>query len=378
MGKQAKNFGKMVARYPIFSFIIALFVLFALIFASNKIRSQHDVAVFDGANTKVVEVMRVEDGQYTELSGQVEKDGVITITSRVSGIVYDVYVEDGQDINTGQRVAYFSDTYGGGNSAAIGYQIAARQTQNSDEIIDKTMSILDDQRDDVSKTGSIEEEVERKQYTIQKRNTEANHEITQLTERQAAVNAAMYAPTSPFTGVVDHVFVSKGETVSFGDKIAAINADDQTVDISVNLSPELASIVNVSQPSIVNANGQSIEVMPKNLSRGVANDQTYILTFAVDQQYIDLFEHNEFVSIKVPVESHSGDKEGVLVPLDAVRLMSDKTVLFVMNGDVAEPREVQSGEIVGGFIFVNGDISSGDNIILDRNVFDGDPVTIES
>ena len=379
MGKQAKKFGKIIARYPIASFVVALIVLFALIFFSNKIRSQHSDEIVDDVSTKIVDTMRVEDGQYAELSGQVEKDGVITITSSVSGIVYDVYVDDGQDINVGQRVVYLSDTYGGGNSAAIGYQIAARQSQSSSETFDKKMGMIDDQRDDVKKTNDLEAEIARKQYTIQKRDTEASHEITQLTQKQAAVGAAMYAPTSPFSGVVDHVFVSKGETVSPGDKIAAINANEQTVEISVNLSPALASIVDVSRASVVSVDGESIEILPKNLSRGVADNQSYILTFSVDEQYIDLFEHNEFVSVNVPVETASdSESDGeVLVPLDAVRLMSDKTVLFIMQDDIAVSREVQSGEIIGGFIFVNGDVSQGDDIILNRNVFDGDRVMIE-
>jgi multidrug efflux pump subunit AcrA (membrane-fusion protein) len=372
-----KRIGKRITHRPLLSFLLALVVLFVIIFVSNKIRSQHDVLSEIPLTEKIVSTVRVDNGQYADLSGHVEKDGVVTIVAGVSGIVHGLYVNDGQMVYAGQRIAYFSDTYSGGSSAAVGYQIAQRQAQASNETFDKTMGIIDDQRDDVKKTDDLAAEIARKQYTIQKRLAESDHEIAQLQQKQAAIMSAMYAPVSPFTGSVDHVFVSRGETVNPGDKIAAINADEQSVKISVKLSPALARSVDVTRPSVITVDSQKIEVLPQNLSRGVADEQSYVLTFTVDEQYIDLFEHNAYVPIAVAIETFTSDANKILMPLDAVRIMSDKTVLFVVEDGRAVPKEVQKGEIVGGFIFVSGDLAPGDHVIVDRNVFDGDRIMTE-
>ena len=78
---------------------------------------------------KTVETARVGDRQYTELSGKIEKEGIITIIAHVSGIVHKIYVVGGQPINVGQKIAYISETYSGGSTAAVGYEIALCQLQ---------------------------------------------------------------------------------------------------------------------------------------------------------------------------------------------------------------------------------------------------------
>lgn len=377
MKKMIRKIGNFIQKHAFLSFFIALLILFAIIAISSKIRTQSDDIVGKEVPSKIVETVRVNDGQYTELSGKVEKDGVITIIAHVPGIVHGLYVEDGQAVNVGQRIAYLSDTYAGGSTAAVGYQIAARQAQTQDETFDKRVGIIEDQRDDVKKTNDLEATIARKQYTIQKRNTELEHDVVKLQQTQAAIGAARYAPVSPFAGVVDHVFVSRGETVNVGDRIAVVNADDQSVNISVNVSPALAGVIDVTQPSIISISGEKINVLPKNLSRGIADDQSYVLTFSVDEKYVDIFENNEYVSLRVPIETQSLDANELLIPLDAVRLMSDRTVVFVVEDDIARPRDVVRGEVVGGFIFVQGEFEPSDEIILNRNVYDGDSVITE-
>lgn len=378
MKNYIKNIVKLIVNRPLLFFVAALIILFVLIAISSKLRTTTDGVQEKEIQAMPVETVRVTDAQYTELSGQVEKNGVITIISQVPGIVHSIYVEDGQSVYIGQRIAYLSDTYSGGSSAAIGYEIAARQAQTQDETFDKRMGVIDEQRDDVRKTNDLEATIMRKQYTIQKRNTELEFDIAQLQKKQSAITAARFSPVSPFKGVVDHVFVSRGETVNVGDKIAVINADDQTATISINISPALAGVIDISKPSVINVNGERINILPRNLSRGVAQDQSYILTYYIEKQYIDLFDNNEFVSVSVPLETNAGDNNSLLVPLDAVRLMSDRTVIFVVEDGVAYARDVERGEVVGGFIFVNVDLGENTEIILNRNVYDGDRVVTKA
>ncbi len=375
MKKVIRKIGDFIQRHAFLSFFIALCILFAIILIGNKMRVQ-DVEVLDQSVVqKTVETMRVSDRQYTELSGKIEKEGVITIIAHVPGIVHNIYVVGGQVVSVGQKIAYISETYSGGNTAAVGYEIAARQSQTQDETFDKKIGIIDDQRDDVRKTNDLEATIARKQYTIQKRNTELEFDITKLQQKQAAIGAARYAPVSPFNGVVDRVFVSRGDTVNVGERIAVVNANDQSMRLAVNISSSLASVVDVLQPSIISVDGQEIEILPQNISRGVADDQSYVVTYNVDQKYAELFTNNEYVGVSMPIEAQPSVDE-VLIPLDAVRLMNDGTIVFVVEDGIARAKNVVSGEVVGGFIFVEGDISSDDDIILNRNVFDGDQVVV--
>jgi multidrug efflux pump subunit AcrA (membrane-fusion protein) len=374
MARFRKKTARFITQHPLISFGLSLSVLFAIIFVSNAIRSQNDEDVQLINVAKKVQTMPMANGKYAELSAKVEKDGVITIHATAPGIVHDIYVEEGQNIRNGQSIAYLSDTYGGGNSADVNYQIAARQSETQNETFEKRIGIIDDQRDDVSKTNDLTAEIMRKQFTLQKRETELNFDLVKLQEKQAAVNAARYRPTSPFTGVVDRVFIARGDTVSVGDRIAVINADEQTIDIIANMSAKLASIIDINKPSILYYDGEQIEISPRYLSRGAADEQSYVLTYSLSSDYLDRFIDGEYVIISVPIDSYIRDNSEFLVPLDSVRFMSDKNIIFVMEGDVARAREIEVGEIVGGYVFIRGEITEQDLIIVNRNVFDEDPI----
>jgi len=374
MKKMIKKSGDFIQRHELFSFFVALGILFIIIFLGSKMRIQSDDVSVQQVTQKNIETMRVGDKQYAQLSGKIEKEGIVTIIAHVPGIVHNIYVSSGQVVGVGQKIAYISETYSGGNTSAVGYEIAARKSQTQDETFDKKIGIIDDRRDDVRKTNDIDATVVRKQYTIQKRNTELEFDITELQQKQAAIGAARYAPVSPFKGIVDRIFVSRGDTINVGDRIAVINADNQSMRMTVNLSPALARVVDVSQQSIIFVDGQEINILPQNISRGVADNQSYVMTYDIDQKYAQSFIDNEYISISIPMETWLLSRDEMLIPLDAVRLMNDDTVVFVVEDGVARSKIVISGGIVGGFIFVQGDINDGDEIIINRNVFDGDSV----
>jgi multidrug efflux pump subunit AcrA (membrane-fusion protein) len=376
MKKIIKKTGSFIARRPLISFLSALVLLFVIVFISGYVRTAEDVSNGITIGKKTVRVMRASDGAYAQLSGQVKKDGETTIIAQVSGIVHDIYVTDGQQITRGQRLVYVSDTYSGGSRAGVAYKIADRQAQLQDTTFEKNMSIIDDQRDDVNKTGSITSEIARKQYTIQKRNTEANYDITRLQQQQAGITAALHVPTAPFAGVVDHVFVSRGDIVNPGDHIAVVNATEQTITLVVHLSAELADVIRVDQPSKVKIGDEWIDVLPRHLSRGPAQDQSFIITYEIDARYRDSVINDAFVDVSIPVETHNGE-QWTLLPLDAVRLMSDGAMIFVANGENAQAISVETGRIVGGMIYVRADIDPEAQIIVDRTVFDGDTIVIK-
>ncbi|PID51929.1 MAG: hypothetical protein CR972_04460 [Candidatus Moraniibacteriota bacterium] len=361
-----------------FVFFMILVVICVIIFVIGRraFVVEYKNVTHDDA-PKVVTTFQIDRPVYTELSGKVTKDGVVTVVSHVGGIIHKVYVDNGSTVRFGQKIAYISDTYTGANRADVAYQISQEHVTNSDETYAKKMSIIDDKRDDVNKTDSLTSEIARKQYTIQKRDMELSREVTLLQKKNAAIAASLYRPKSPFSGVVDYVFVSRGDTVHPGDKIVTINAQEKIVTISVHISTALAAMIDVSQPSVITVEDQKIELLPTHLSEDVADDQSYVLTFTVPEEYSDVFNHNEYVSLSVPVQVMSEGNNGVLLPVDAVRLMNNKSVIFIAVGDTAHAMEVTRGKVVGSFIFVQGDVSRDMRVIVDRNVYDGDHIVCD-
>lgn len=370
-----KKISVLISRYPLVVLLIALGIIYGVILISIFLRTDTENDDVYSIGAKKVQAIRMHDSRYATVYARVDKDGEVMIVSQTSGIVSDVHITDGQKVARGQRMIQLTDTYGGGNSAAIAYKIAERQNALQRETFEKNMSIVDDQRDDVSKTDDKASSIERKQFTIQKRNLEAQRDIVQLQQQQAGISAALYAPVSPFHGVVDHVFVSRGDMINPGDKIAAVNADSQQTRLVTNVSATLANVIDVNVPSKIRIKDEWVEILPQHLSRGLADEQSYVMTYEIPEELGTQLVNNAYVEIMIPLEKN--DSSWTLMPIDAVRLMNNATVIFVVDGDRARSIAIESGSVVGGLIFVRGDIDPEARVIVDRNVFEGDQIIVQ-
>ncbi len=375
MKKISKKVGDFIKKYPMGFFFVSLVILLIIIIIGNKIREVKDIEEVKTESIKKVSTIQIKDKQYVNLSGQVEKGGVVTIFSQISGVINKVYVEEGSEINQGKSIVYIADNYSGGNSASVAYQIAERQVQNQDETIERQLKVFNDQRKVARAIEGKAGKIARRQATIQKRNTEMQYDLTILQEKQAAINVSYHTPTSPFTGNVERVFVKKGETVNAGSKIAVINSNDKELSIAVNISSSLASVIDVENASILSIGDEQIEIFPTYLSESEIDNQSYVVIYELEDKYIDKVANNEFIDISIPVNAQVSENE-IIIPLDAVRLMNDKSVVFILEDGVAKSREVTTGDVMGNFIVVYGGIGEDDLIILDRNVFDGDRVEL--
>lgn len=371
-----KEMGNFIKKHPMITFLVSMIVLLVIIFIGNKMRAVDKVEDSETNLTKKVSVIKINDQQKINLSGQVEKDGVVTIFSQIAGVVNNVYVEEGEKIGKGKSVIYIADNYSGSNSASVAYQIAERQVQNQDETFEKQMKVIDDQRDDVKKTNDTDSKITRRQYTIQKRNTEMQYDLAVLQKQQATINSLYHTPTAPFTGTVERVFVSKGDMIGAGTKIAVINSDDKKLSVAVNINSALASVIDVEKLSVLAIGDEQVETLPTYLSKSETDNQSYVVIFDLDEKYLDKVVNNEFVDVAIPITTQMSEEE-ILLPIDVVRVMSNKSVVFVAEDGVAKSREVITGDVMGNFIVVKGGISENDSVILDRNVFDGDGVEVE-
>ncbi len=377
MKKYIKKTGNFIKKYPMTAFCISLAILLIIIIIGNKIREVKGAEEIEVELTKKVSTIQIKDKQYVNLSGQVEKDGVVTIFSQISGVINKVYVEEGSEINQGKSIVYIADNYSGGNSASVSYEMANRQAQTQDETLEKQLDAIDYQKKIANKIDGKEGKIARRQATIQKRNTEMQYDLTMLQKKQSAINVSYHTPTSPFTGTVERVFVKKGETVNAGNKIAVINSNEKELGVAVNISASLASVIDVESPSILNIDDEKIEVLPTYLSKSEIDNQSYVVIYELEDNYIDKVANNEFIDISIPVNAQVSENE-IIIPLDAVRLMNDKSVVFILEDGVAKSREVTTGDVMGNFIVVHGGVGEDDLIILDRNVFDGDRVEVKN
>ncbi|MBI2049429.1 hypothetical protein HYT32_00735 [Candidatus Roizmanbacteria bacterium] len=145
-------------RKPFTSFLIALAILFLVILA-NFLTAPKPQEIKKEDVAKEVDVYRIGKAAKTNVLGQVEKTGVITIAAQTSGIVSFVHVSEGDSVAKGRTLVSLASNYIGGNTSSISRQLAAVQYQNTKDTYDAQKNLLDKQKEIAEKTDANSDEL---------------------------------------------------------------------------------------------------------------------------------------------------------------------------------------------------------------------------
>jgi multidrug efflux pump subunit AcrA (membrane-fusion protein) len=137
---------KQIDKKPLLSFFTLLGLLFFVILISSllqKPKPTKNAVIL----VKKVEVYRVGKVPKITLQAQVEKSGVVTITSQTSGIVSNIYTTEGKTVKKGAWIISLSSNSQGGNSLSVSRQIAEKQNKNIEDSYQTQKDLISRQRD---------------------------------------------------------------------------------------------------------------------------------------------------------------------------------------------------------------------------------------
>lgn len=140
------NIVKIVEKKPLLSFFSLLAFLFALIIIGNILRRPPETF---SKVTPVKDVATYQIGTAPKiiLTGQVEKSGVVSISSLMGGIVQNIYVKEGDKVFQGQWLIGLSTNYQGGNVLSLTRQLAEKQNQLVEENYPTQKDLIKRQKD---------------------------------------------------------------------------------------------------------------------------------------------------------------------------------------------------------------------------------------
>lgn len=365
---------KIISRFPLISFVLALVMIFVILFLT---KGADEVVIEEKEEkSKSVQVYGSAGDRYTTVIAEVDRADTVLLTATTSGIVSQVTWE-GARIGSGGQVARLADTYGGTSVAASTAALAAREAQYQGQIIDDTLENLDDQKDDINKTGDLESKITKRQISIQKRAAEFAYDRANLALSQAQAQVALERVVAPFYGEVQTVFVSRGDRVSAGDPIAIIKSTkSEDAQIVAYVSADRAAYLNPDKTALVSIAGKDVEVSIVHIASAATDAGSYAVTFALDADIASQIADGAFVEVQVPLVQD----DGLIIPLDAVRYSNDRAEVYIVTGPEDAPeasfKEVLLGSIIGTYVVITDGLSADDVVILDRWVSEGDMITI--
>ena len=117
-----------------------------------------------------------------------------------------------------------------------------------------------------------------------------------------------------------------------------------------------------------------VELPPTHVSQEAVENGLYAVTFTLPEEKNSLVSDGQVLSVDLPIGMADTSETIPFIPLDAVYQNSDQAYVFVTQENRAQTRPIVLGSVFGSFVEVKEGLQKADQVILDRNVIDGDPI----
>jgi RND family efflux transporter MFP subunit len=167
---------------------------------------------------------------------------------------------------------------------------------------------------------------------------------------------------SPFEGVVGERFVSVGDYVTRGTKVASVMRVDP-LRVELTVPEQYVSAVATGRPVTFEVDaypGETFTGQVRYVSPSVAADTRALMIEAVVPNGASRLKPGFFATAQI---EQAAEAPGIVVPAAAVRTVSGTARVFVVNGDRAEERIVTTGQAIGERVEVTSGLKAGEKVV---------------
>ncbi len=193
----------------------------------------------------------------------------------------------------------------------------------------------------------------------------------------ALLNLERSTIRSPIDGIINDLFVEKGEYVNVAEPVAEVIRMDR-IKVSVGIpESDVSAVGRVSEFTVAfdALNGRAYPAKKHFLSRSSdPNARLYKLELEIDNPdneiLPDMFARVDIIKKEVP--------EAITIPLYSIITLNDVQTVYVVNDNFAHARQIKTGIQEGWRIQVTEGLSPGDRVIVvgHRRVSDGQKVNL--
>ncbi len=223
--------------------------------------------------------------------------------------------------------------------------------------------------------GRISKDIALAQLDLQQKGLEMSLKTSGISLQLAKIQEANMYPSSPFAGTVQKIHVKVGDNVTPGMTLVTFSGSTGEVVVDAKVSKETADKVSVISKSKLFVNGKVIDATPSYISSEATDGQLYSVLFAIDENYKSYFTDNSFISVTLPI-SQNLESPYPFIPVDSVFQTQDEAYVYVAENGKASSKKVELGSVTGGYVTVIKGLSKKDQVILSRNVIEGEIVKI--
>ena len=325
--------------------------------------------------TFTVKSLEMSDASATSIldaSGYVVARRRATVSSKMTGKVMKVFIEEGMYVEEGQILAQLDDST---MKADLNY--SQSQLNEAIRIFNRTKELAKDELASQASLDAARASVE-------------GLEALNAVRKQVVQDMKILAP---FSGVVVYKAAQPGEMISpvsagggFTNTGICTIVDMDSLEVEVDVNEAFINRVKPGQPVITNLNAypkwdipsEVIAIIP-TADRNKATVKVRIALLERDERVLpDMGSRVSFLR-KVENKSPEIAKEGVMIPLAAVAIKDDQSVVQALDGSKIRFTKVEVAEETANYARVIDGLKSGMTVvaIFDDELEDNQQVTVK-
>ena len=325
--------------------------------------------------TFTVKSLQMSDSSATSIldaSGYVVARRRATVSSKVTGKVMKVFIEEGMYVEEGQLLAQLDDST---MKADLNY--SQSQLDEAIRVFNRTKELAKEELASQASLDAARASVE---------GLEALNAV-----RKQVVNDMQIL--APFSGVVVYKAAQPGEMISpvsagggFTNTGICTIVDMDSLEVEVDVNEAFINRVKPGQPVITNLNAypkwdipsEVIAIIP-TADRNKATVKVRIALLEKDERVLpDMGSRVSFLR-KVENATKETPKEGVMIPLRAVSTKEGESIVQVIEGTSVEVRQVEVVEQTANYARVIKGLNSGMKVVarFDDELEDGQKIIIK-
>jgi RND family efflux transporter MFP subunit len=335
--------------------------------------------------TAVAEAPQRGPAAVLDATGYVIARRQATVSSKISGKLEEVLIEEGVRVEAGQLLARLDDSDAKAQlDLALARLAAAKARLGEINVqLDQARRGLKRQTELRARELASEEALENARTEVETLSAQLEAQRSQVRVAEAEVQIAQVAydntvVRAPFAGVIVAKAAQPGEIVSpmsagggFTRTGIGTIVDMDSLEIEVDVNEAFINRVSPDQPvqAVLDAYPEwtipatVIAIIP-TADRSKATVRVRIAINEKDPRLVP--EMGVRVSfMEEPTDTPAEIRDGVLVPATAVREIPDGSVVFVLDGDHVRERRVISGAEIGERRLVEDGLQAGERVVRD-------------
>ena len=320
-------------------------------------------------------------------SGYVTARRRATVSSKVTGKVMEIFVEEGKAVKRGQVLARLDDSQLRAQQSVDQAQLAAAtkvaaeneaRLKEAELTLGRRRQLVKEKVISKAELDSAEAEVESFRARIALAHQQVEVARRQLDARQTDLNDMVVR--APFDGVAISKDAQPGEMISpvsagggFTRTGICTIVDMSSLEIEVDVSESYINRVKPGQPVEALLDAYPEWRIPSKVITSVPSADRQKATVKVrigfdqlDPRMLpDMGVKVSFLAEAAPVASAEQTRARVLVPKAAIRTVDGTSVVFVVRGDRVERRAVKPGGNDGDLVEVISGLNAGDRVVTE-------------